>query len=606
MENLKADRTTQDISGTYTLNSLDNNKYLVATADVVITVPANTAGFRGGPGTTYVAWAVGGSVTWAFDPSQKYIANQGLVTEKGGYSQLYAAGPESWLVIQPSQVGGGQPGPVGPEGPMGPQGPAGPAGKDGEPGKDGAPGTPGKDGKDGLPGPQGPEGPQGPAGKDGKDGRSLQILGYYDTYDELVAAHPTGEPGDSYLVGKPGALFTWDSNDNHWQNSGIIEGPKGDPGPIGPQGVEGPAGRDGKDGKDGEVGPQGPKGDRGPAGPPGPGGGDSLVIVKQEHGEYTLQLEDNNVLFVTADKPLTVRLPSTAECPDMLIGTHVRIADAKAEDPETIAQFEPTWGARLISPLGRMANASGQAIEAIKVTDDTWLVTGRTGVNPHPPAPRPLTAGGGTGSDQYGDLLPDSIRVSWTTPRIGIASQYIEILDPDDSSTLYQGDVDKDATFWNSNQYQFASLKNLQARVTVTDIDGRVSQVVTSKFYQMGKPSPASTQNLYWKVTGDSWQSFPRIDADVTKQTGQSKYTIQAQVKMRGFNDWAKSAALPSLDILKVAFTDTFEPDTMLDARYLMENEFGRTLCQFKIKVGAGPLGEMSEVVFEELDAEVQ
>ena len=41
-------------------------------------------------------------------------------------------------------------------------------------------------------------------------------------------------------------------------------------------------------------------------------------------------------------------------------------------------------------PLGRMAAAAGQAIEAIKVSDDTWLLSGQCAINPQPPAPRPI------------------------------------------------------------------------------------------------------------------------------------------------------------------------------------------------------------------------
>ena len=41
----------------------------------------------------------------------------------------------------------------------------------------------------------------------GKDGTGVNILGSYDTFDELVAAHPTGAPGDAYLI--YGQLYVW-------------------------------------------------------------------------------------------------------------------------------------------------------------------------------------------------------------------------------------------------------------------------------------------------------------------------------------------------------------------------------------------------------------
>ena len=63
------------------------------------------------------------------------------------------------------------------------------------------------------------------AGKDGKDGKSFNILGSYDTEQELIDAHSTGQVGDAYIVA--GFLYVWDEVNNEWHNSGQI---KGDPG----------------------------------------------------------------------------------------------------------------------------------------------------------------------------------------------------------------------------------------------------------------------------------------------------------------------------------------------------------------------------------------
>lgn len=65
-------------------------------------------------------------------------------------------------------------------------------------------------------------GPQGPKGKDGKD---LQILGVYETYDELINEHPKGKIGDAYLVKT--TLYIWNSQTNSWDKSGNIQGPTG-------------------------------------------------------------------------------------------------------------------------------------------------------------------------------------------------------------------------------------------------------------------------------------------------------------------------------------------------------------------------------------------
>ena len=49
----------------------------------------------------------------------------------------------------------------------------------------------------------------------------LIIRGYYDTVEELEAAHPTGELGDCYKVGDN--LYVWSENDE-WTNIGSLSG----------------------------------------------------------------------------------------------------------------------------------------------------------------------------------------------------------------------------------------------------------------------------------------------------------------------------------------------------------------------------------------------
>jgi Collagen triple helix repeat (20 copies) len=132
--------------------------------------------------------------------------------------------------------------------------------------------------------PRGERGEQGPPGRDGK---SLQILGYYATVEELIAAHPTGNPGDCYLVGKPGHLYSWNAETSSWIDAGVVEGPagpagpkgdpgekgeKGDPGQQGEKGDKGDQGVPGEPGKDGAAGPKGDPGDPGKDGAPGPKG----------------------------------------------------------------------------------------------------------------------------------------------------------------------------------------------------------------------------------------------------------------------------------------------------------------------------------------------
>lgn len=174
------------------------------------------------------------------------------------------------------------PGPAGPEGPQGPAGPQGPQGLTGPAGPKGDTGSQGA---------QGPQGPTGPTGPKGDQGQGIALKGYYDTYEQFIAAHPSGQPGDAYIVGKN--LYVWDMTDGNWQDCGPSvgpQGPKGDTGATGPQGPAGstgPAGPEGPKGADstvpgptgpagakGDTGPAGAKGDTGAAGPTGPAGAD--------------------------------------------------------------------------------------------------------------------------------------------------------------------------------------------------------------------------------------------------------------------------------------------------------------------------------------------
>jgi hypothetical protein len=74
---------------------------------------------------------------------------------------------------------------------------------------------------------------------------SLQILDAHDTYEDFIALHPTGNPGDVHLVGDN--LYAWSIEENAWIDAGNIVGPAGDTGAQGPQGLTGPIGVDGKD-----------------------------------------------------------------------------------------------------------------------------------------------------------------------------------------------------------------------------------------------------------------------------------------------------------------------------------------------------------------------
>lgn len=83
-------------------------------------------------------------------------------------------------------------------------------------------------------------GEKGEQGEKGNDGTGVTILGSYDTEEELISAHPTGNEGDSYIVA--GDLYVWDATKSSWINVGRIQGPQGDQGLRGEQGEKGEAG----------------------------------------------------------------------------------------------------------------------------------------------------------------------------------------------------------------------------------------------------------------------------------------------------------------------------------------------------------------------------
>lgn len=78
-------------------------------------------------------------------------------------------------------------------------------------------------------------------------GKGLQILGYYDTEDDLAAGVTSPEAGDAYGVGtgEPYDIYVWDALNAVWVNNGAIQGPQGEQGVPGATGPQGSPGRDG-------------------------------------------------------------------------------------------------------------------------------------------------------------------------------------------------------------------------------------------------------------------------------------------------------------------------------------------------------------------------
>lgn len=111
---------------------------------------------------------------------------------------------------------------------------------------------------------------QGKDGEKGADGTSVNILGSYNSLEELKQAHPSGNIGDAYIV--QGDMYVWSAEENDWVDVGNIQGPKGDKGDTGAQGPKGDTGATGPQGEQGIQGEQGPKGDKGDTGTQGPQG----------------------------------------------------------------------------------------------------------------------------------------------------------------------------------------------------------------------------------------------------------------------------------------------------------------------------------------------
>ena len=153
----------------------------------------------------------------------------------------------------------GETGPAGPKGDRGDKGDKGDTGAKGDKGDKGETGATGEKGQQGPKGDTGDTGatgdtgPAGATGDTGATGIGTTIKGSYNTYQELIAEHPTGNDGDSYLVN--GSLYVW--LNNTWDNVGNIKGEKGDTGATGDKGDTGDTGAKG------DAGETGPKGDTG-------------------------------------------------------------------------------------------------------------------------------------------------------------------------------------------------------------------------------------------------------------------------------------------------------------------------------------------------------
>ena len=101
----------------------------------------------------------------------------------------------------------------------------------------------------------------------------------------------------------------------------------------------------------------------------------------------------------------------------------------------------------------------------------------------------------------------------------------------------------------------------------------------------MGNPSAATPQALYYAVTESSFQSLPQLQADIAQLSGQNAFSITAQVKHpASFADWWSSPGISAVELLTVTF-GAIQSAGPLKARYVLGNEFGRSVSNFVVTV---------------------
>ena len=301
---------------------------------VDITGPAGPQGVKGdagpqGPeGTVFVpALDTQGNLSWSNDGGLTNPATVNIRGPKGDQGDVGAAGPQgpvgadggyytpdveggviSWT---PSKGGMPTPSEANIQGPQGPKGDTGEAGGYYTPSVDvsgnlswsaSAGGMPpvqsanirGPQGPAGADGAQGVQGPQGPQGPKGDPGTGLDILGQYDSLDELQAAVTEPEIGDNYYVGAaaPYSIYTWTDvgGTAQWLDGGQLQGAKGDAGGYYVPSVDGSGNLSWSASEEGMPAVQGAniRGDQGETGAAGAPGEDGATFTPSVDGSGNL------------------------------------------------------------------------------------------------------------------------------------------------------------------------------------------------------------------------------------------------------------------------------------------------------------------------------
>jgi hypothetical protein len=261
-----------------------------------------TQGVQGNQGTTGVQGTQGLTGATGSQGTQGTIGIQGVTGSQGLQGDVGAQGTQGTLGLQGLS---GIQGADGTQGTIGIQGTVGSQGIQGNLGLQGITGSQGTQGTQGVQGLLGIQGTQGLAIQ-GANGTGVNILGSYPTYAALVAAHPTGNPGDAYLVGD-GQLYVWSATTNTWVDAGNIQGPQGTNGAQGTTGLQGITGAQGTQGLlgiqgiQGVVGSQGLTGSQGTEGATGAQGIQGTVGAQGVEGIQGSQGTQGNAGYVGSD-----------------------------------------------------------------------------------------------------------------------------------------------------------------------------------------------------------------------------------------------------------------------------------------------------------------
>ena len=186
-----------------------------------------------GNGATFIpAVSAAGVISWTNNgglpnPTPRNI--RGPQGAQGATGATGAQGQKGDTGATGAQGPKGDTGATGPKGDTGATGPQGPQGIQGLKGDTGATGPQGDIGPTGPKGDKGDKGDTGEPGPAGADGKSFTIQSIYATPEALIAAHPTGQAGDAYLVGTASSnvIYMWDADKSAWYDAGPIQGAKG-------------------------------------------------------------------------------------------------------------------------------------------------------------------------------------------------------------------------------------------------------------------------------------------------------------------------------------------------------------------------------------------